>query len=567
MLLIACLSIPLSAKAASYIAESPRGQSASYNEADNTVTVTATAPTYTEYDWETWVQLELPYISYVSIERRLPGTEWPTEEHGRVESPAPGAQFEFIDKEVMPDKKYEYRLTCYVDAERGSSSYVSAYTGITPGQVSAFTATTADHLSNAVDISVTAPTHSKSGQPLTTAMTIDIQLQDGWSYNTIHSIENAEPGKTYNWKHSDLAMNKAYYYRAAARIGSEGVGDSMDATVYVGLDKPGVPENFVAKADNESVILTWNQPTTGNQGGNYDPASTTYSITRIYLDGKEELANDNIAGTEYVDNPGFEEEKTVKYRIIAKNATGESVKEAMAGPVVVGKPSKLPFSESFENALLSHQGWTTLTSQDDPYYTYEAWEFVKSGSMFYLPTDEFLTITPQDKDNGLASCKFIYDSKDGQTESLVSPHITVTDIAEINVTFNFWEVCKDASANIVRLFVSRNDGEWEEIYTSEPPVDTKPQWREVSVPVSLEKKSDNVRIRIDAVRHDGPTANVYVDNFSVVEKKDSSVGKIEAADDAEKEYFTIQGLRIERPETPGIYIVRQGNRTTKEIIR
>lgn len=53
------------AAAKTYVPESPRKTKAVYDAADNTVTVSAQAPKYTEFDWETYVQEELPYISYV----------------------------------------------------------------------------------------------------------------------------------------------------------------------------------------------------------------------------------------------------------------------------------------------------------------------------------------------------------------------------------------------------------------------------------------------------------------------------------------------------------------------
>lgn len=549
-----------------YIAESPRGQNSVFNDTESTVIVSAEAPTKTEYDWETYMQYDLPYISFVTIERHTPGTSWPTEEYGRLTDIKPGEKFEFVDRNVEPDKKYEYKLTCYVDDTRGSSSFTSVYTGVKPGAIAAFTATTPDHTSNYVDISVTAPTKSASGADLKGTMSIDIQLYEAWTYTTIHTIENAEPGKSYEFKHKDLAIDKTYTYRAVARIGAEGVGEGLDTEVFVGLDYPGEPTDFKAQPAGESVSLSWKAPLKGGRGGCYDPASTTYTITRVFLDGTEEIAKEGISETEYVDTPGFEEEKALKYRVDAVNASGKNMKEVVLDAIVVGKPATLPFKESFTGQKLEHLGWTKETSQDDPYYTYEAWEFCETGTMYYFPTDEYLQIEPQDFDGGLASCIFYGDSKDGQTESLITPHIAVADIETLDVKFHFWEVQKDASENTIKVSVSRDDKEWEQIYLSQPPVECVPIWKEVVLQIPLNKKAQNVRVRFDAIRHDGPITNVYFDNITV-EAKNSSVSDIEIEDAAEPEYFTIQGIRVENPTEPGLYIVRRGNTATKEIIR
>ena len=135
----------------------------------------------------------------------------------------------------------------------------------------------------------------------------------------------------------------------------------------------------------------------------------------------------------------------------------------------------------------------------------------------------------------------------------------------LDVKFHFWEVQKDASENTIKVSVSRDDKEWEQIYLSQPPVECVPIWKEVVLQIPLNKKAQNVRVRFDAIRHDGPITNVYFDNITV-EAKNSSVSDIEI-EDAEPEYFTIQGIRVENPTEPGLYIVRRGNTATKEIIR
>lgn len=71
-----------------------RDQKASYDAKENTVTITATAPSRTEYDWDTYyTDFPLDHISYISIKRHTPGTSWPTEELGRIENPELGKTF------------------------------------------------------------------------------------------------------------------------------------------------------------------------------------------------------------------------------------------------------------------------------------------------------------------------------------------------------------------------------------------------------------------------------------------------------------------------------------------
>lgn len=554
-----------------YIPEAPRDQKAVYDEATNSVIISATAPTMTEYDWDDWYepQKELPYVSYVLIERHTPSTPWgDNPEVGRVENPALGETFTFVDSEVLPDSKYEYRLTCYVDYTKGTNSaYAQAYTGVIPGALQLFTATVPDAETTEVDITVTAPEMSAAGNPLSGTMSIDIMQYIDYSENVIHTIEDAVPGETYRWKHTGLTLDTPYHYRACARIGGTGSGERSSADTYVGLDYPGEPTDLVVTPESEGARLTWQHADHGYYGGFFDPEGTTYTIKRKYYDGTSETAATGIQGTEFFDNPGFEEARAVSYSILAINAKGEAFKETTHNSVSFGPAVRLPFTESFSYESLDHLGWTFETSQNDEYYTYEAWEFQKRGQMFYFPTDETLLIPAHDNDDGLATCLFYSYSEDGQTESLVSPAIDVTDINKVTFKFHRYEVSSQASMNVVSASISRDNGEWEELYRSEPVESADSEWKEVSLPVSLDDGCTAIKVRIDAIRHDGPITDVFIDDISVT-SSESGVGNTltDADNETPAEYYTIQGIRVNTPETPGVYLVKKRNDTTKVVI-
>ena len=568
-LLLASFVIPQQSHAVVYVPESPRNQDAVFNVSDLTVTLSATAPTKTEYDWDTYEQYDLPYISYIKIERHELGASWPAEEYARIENPKMGEKFEFVDKNIELDKKYEYKFACYVDANAGSSVYATVYTGVTPGMVTDFTLTVADHTANAVDMSMTAPLKSDTGTDLTGEMAIEIQQYEGWSFTTIHTVENVKPGQVCTWTHENLTMNKRYEYRAIARNGVNGLGQGESVMTYVGLDYPGTPANLEAVSKGTSVELTWDAPVSGGRNGNYNPKATTYTVKRIYFDGKQEVAVSNLVDTKYTDNPGFDEERALTYKVFASNASGNSMKDAESEEVVVGNPAALPFAESFKGGLLTHMGWTRQTTQNDPYYNYEAWDFVTTGTTYYFPTDEYLEIAAQDADEGMATCKFYGDSKDGQTETLISPHVDVTNFDKVEVAFYYLDFNANASKNVIRAFISKDDAEWEQAFVSVPPVtEEKPVWKEVKLPVTLDKAVKNVRVKIEAIRHDGPITNAYIDNVTVAEVKESGVEALQVDDvDAKVEYFNLQGMYVETPETPGIYIKRCGKKVEKVIVR
>ncbi len=64
------------------------------------------------------------------------------------------------------------------------------------------------------------------------------------------------------------------------------------------------------------------------------------------------------------------------------------------------------------------------------------------------------------------------------------------------------------------------------------------------------------------------SAEYWKDFLNINEKDFSGVEEIEAdnlSGDIEVEYYNLQGVRINEP-TPGLYIVRRGDKTTKEIV-
>lgn len=541
-----------------------------YNEADNTVTVTGTAPTMTEFDWNTYEQYPLEYISYVRIDRHEPSTDWPEEEYARIENPAPGSQIEYTDRNVEPDKKYEYRLTAYVDGAASYAAYITVYTGVMPDAVTNFTASTADHNTTVVDLSVTAPAKTDNGQPLTRPVTIEIQQEVDYEYTTIHVFDAAEPGKTYTCQHDVLEPGHSYYFRAVAKTGTEGVSLGVSASVYVGLDLPGKPENFACKPLGESVELTWEQPLKGYRNGCYDPENTTYTLMRVYFDGTEELVKSGIKGTAYTDNFGSAEEAAVKYTLVAVNAAGEGMEEAECGPVNAGCPATLPFTESFADAAYAHKGWSTATTQDPDDYPYEAWGLKHNSTMFHYPTDEYLSIDPQDGDGGLAECLFYGYSEQGQAESLISPHIALGGTQQIILRFWLFEVEDDASGNVMPVYVSYDDGEWQEVYRHEPPVECEPQWREQVVDIPVKDGISTVRLKFDAVRTGLMYTDMLIDNISLEADTSSAIEGIEAGGSeagGQEEYYTLSGVRISKPAEPGVYIVRRGNDVKKVLFK
>lgn len=525
-----------------------RDQKASYDAKENTVTITATAPSRTEYDWDTYyTDFPLDHISYISIKRHTPGTSWPTEELGRVENPELGKTFSYIDKDVAADKQYEYSFTVVVDKLQSQESYLQVYTGLTPSAVRNFKATTKNATTNTIDFTVTAPDTAITGESLQgQKLSIRLEQQTGFlEYTDIDTIENVQPGQTISFSKSGFELKQNYRFRVQAYVGNEGKGSFEQTDIYVGLDYPGTPLNLKTEPVGNGVHLTWDAPEKGSRGGSYDPDITTYTLTRVYTDGTKETAASGIKGTDYTDTPQLTEERALSYELEGVNLAGSSLTAAKSDTVVIGPASKLPFKESFSGAALTYKGWSTKTTQDDSYYIYKAWNFLSSGSLYYFPTDEYMTIEPQDSDGGMAICTVYGYAKEGQTESLISPHIDVMDKKSVTLSFGFYFIPKAGSDNELKVYVSKDDGAWENVFNSSSIIGLKPKWRTVNIAVALNSNS-KIRLKFDAIAHNSSTSDIFIDNIKVEDAVSTGISSIRKASTLTKDAprYNLSGQRV-----------------------
>lgn len=569
MLVTILFSMPSFAQEQKLNPERVRNQEAVYNASEKTVTITAEAPTQTEYDWDTYVQYDLTHISYITIKRHFPGEEWPDEELGRINSPKPGAVIAFVDNNIEVDRQYEYSITVFVDDLHSQQSYLQLYTGLTPKSLTSFTASVPNHKSNFVDFTFTAPESAETGESLDgNQLSIHLYKYEGmFEYSDVHTIENVTPGQTYSWRLEGLDFDKAYSFRAVPFVGKEGKGDFSEANVYIGLDYPGSPQNLQCRRQGDGAIVTWEAPALGGRGGNYDLNNTTYTLSRIYSDDTEEVVGQGIKELEYIDTPEFDEEHSIRYKLIAENSAGQSLNAAKSETISIGKPSGMPFYETFAKGNLQHKGWRTKTTQSDEAYTYEARDFLSQTSIYYFPNDDYISVFPKTEGEGMACCKFYGYSTDGQTESLVSPHINVNSLNNITIKLWLYFIPDDGSKNELQAYVNRDDGEWEQVFTSMSLEEEEPGWREISLDIDV-NGAQRAQMKLSAIAHEGSPISIILDDISIEKSNISAISRhgMQNGNDGTTEYYSINGQRIDKPSN-GLYIIRKGGLFTKEILK
>jgi hypothetical protein len=80
-------------------------------------------------------------------------------------------------------------------------------------------------------------------------------------------------------------------------------------------------------------------------------------------------------------------------------------------------------------------------------------------------------------------------------------------------------------------------------------------------------KDTRITIRnIDDQLKSGKALRWHFDNVKVYAQEGSGVAGIEAEENAPVEYYNLQGIRVANPEN-GLYIVKQGNKVTKRVIK
>lgn len=555
-------------------AEAPRGSKAAYDEVANAVTITATAPQYTEYDWNSYYRDPLDHISKVTIERHAPITDWPDEPVGVLTDVEPGGEIRFVDTTVQPDQKYEYRITCYVDDEKGSPTWVSAYTGIVPGAMQAFTLSTPDHETAQFDVSLTAPSTTASGNPMTGKCTIEVEMMMLYTWYTVASIPDVEPGQTIEFPVIEgVELNTSYNLRAYARLGENGSGESLEASIYVGEDTPTAPDNLTWTQTDDAITLEWELPETGANNGSIDPDNVKYNIyIKTINDDKFVMLTEKHEGELYTYPLNLVEEEVMEFGVAAVNGKGESYYMAQTPELTAGPHAAYPFSESFAGNMFQHRGWTYSTDFNNMYSDKRNVFTLEYLTEYYSPDDIDILINPQDNDGGLVTTQFPSYGPEGYIESLTTPRIDFSTSKNPMLSFWYYHIPTPDffSPHELSVKASAEGGEFEEVFfTGDLEKGDTHEWKHILVPLEALAGKQYGQIRFDAI-HSTALYNVTLDNIEINEEMGFSGISSAEADinnaDAPVEYFNLQGVRVANPEG-GIFIRRQGNKVEKVTIR
>lgn len=152
-----------------------------------------------------------------------------------------------------------------------------------------------------------------------------------------------------------------YRYDIVCYSNTKGDGPKSPVFAYVGFDAPSAVTDakVTVNGDFLSTDISWTAPTSGQHGGTFDPAMTTYDVLRL---PDNVMVAENITECSVKDN--LRRLLRYSYRITAKNQYGET--SAMTTEFIAGTPvSDFPVEETFDNPTSMALKWTTVDNNND----------------------------------------------------------------------------------------------------------------------------------------------------------------------------------------------------------
>ncbi|MCQ2287839.1 MAG: DUF6383 domain-containing protein [Muribaculaceae bacterium] len=229
-----------------------------------------------------------------------------------------------------------------------------------------------------VTLEWTNPTIDAQGHTLTALDGVKI-YRDGSLIATV-------PAAQVTYTDENVPAGPHHYKLVPFNDKGDGGADSDDVNTQVGPNPPGAVQNFTVTPGNYNAVLSWQAPTQGMYGGEFDPESITlYQITRVNGATRATFSI-KAPNTTYTDKPGF---GTYTYIIKAINDQGNGV-ETESQPVMV----------KYDNWIVMGNGEVSIPNDTK-------FKFYDNGATGYYTNsvDYTMTIKPSEA-SSIVSAKF-----------------------------------------------------------------------------------------------------------------------------------------------------------------
>lgn len=245
-----------------------------------------------------------------------------------------------------------YYIGIHFTSHRGERICTSRYTvdvsknysGESPNSVGGISAVPGAKGALEATVTFTMPTESLASVPYAADKTLSATAQaDGCESVTV----TAKPGATVSVVVPTKQGNNTI---SVYPSDGDAKGVSQSTRIYTGVYVPYIPSNFKATpgADNFTVHLTWNAPTSSTVSGGYvSPTDVNYYLCE--QQGRQWVISGFIGKDVFscdVKLPEGTSQTNATFGVIAENAAGISDQLALAY-AVVGKPFEIPFSNDY----------------------------------------------------------------------------------------------------------------------------------------------------------------------------------------------------------------------------
>ena len=431
-----------------------------------------------------------------------------------------------------------------------------------------------------VNFAFNAPSVDYAKRPLQGPLTVYIYRSG--SAIPLATFENIEPGQALEWvDEQPLNGNNSYIVVAENEYGR---GKVSEVTVFAGVDVPMAVENMEIRGneDNQMAVITWDAPAAAVNGGVLD-GSLQYSVVEYFPNGatpeEQMVIIGTTTGTSFiVEREPSDEMEMHYYAVIPSTSAG--VGQAVMDYVVLGRLKDVPFSEPFDNGVLSTTGW--VVDADVASY----------GTTWYVLNDND-EMTSQDGDNGYAMCYNGNYYSSFHWSDLISPKMMIEDGKQYTLSFWVYMGTTSSAAVMPTLVVSQSidDNAAEELMTIDV-TQGNGEWTLFEIPLSGMQMGNYMkfifrgnmstmseRIWLDNIKvtsEDAPSGvNELVDNQRQVVAVNGGIS-IDAFEGQTVRVFTIDGRQMDSfvsdghrtlSMSPGIYIVTIGKQAFKISVR
>lgn len=437
-----------------------------------------------------------------------------------------------------------------------------------PGVVSELNAVAGENGALNATVTFNMPTVDLKGRDLASDAEVSATVTSGEKSVTL----TGTPGQAMNTVIETVQGDNDITVTSA--IG-EDAGDTAAVSVYTGIDSPGMPGNFKAKAgeDNNTVIFTWDAPSEGAQGKYFEAKDISYRITYRVGWSTTEISDIPVDATEFTYTmPEGTVLSNYSFVLYPSNVAGEGA--STSATVMVGKPYELPMNEEFEGNR----------------YTYAPFDVVKpseeyASSMVFFQAPYYFDEMFEKYDHGAVTA---FTTVDGDTKSrLVFPKFSTSDInSNVSIRIEIWT--GERSAEKMTLFgqtyfteepveigtIEKGTG-WAEVNFNLPEEMLGKEWCEIFIESEYDRPDTYTMIYSYSIEYTTGVKAVETLNGAVRALKGSiSMTDLENADYA---IYAVDGRLVKSGKvesaqhivtvTPGTYVVRVADKSTKVIVK